>query len=97
MILNRETEDIVNREVQAGHFPTPQEFIDTAIRHFLAAREFGEEEAQKLAVLRAELELAEQQIERGEVTEYDEHTLKDLFEEVEADGMRRLARERAIG
>jgi hypothetical protein len=56
--------------------------------------DFGEEDARKLATLRAELEQAEQQIERGECSEYDEHTLKDLFAEVKAEGLRMLAHER---
>ena len=93
--LKRDTERVANEEVQAGRFQSPQEFIDTAVKHFLIAREFGEEEARKLATLRAELRHAGEQIDRGECSEYDEHTLKNLFEEIEAEGMRRLADEQA--
>jgi Arc/MetJ-type ribon-helix-helix transcriptional regulator len=93
--LNRETEKLVNEEVQAGRFQNPQEFIDAAVKQFRIARELGESEAKKLATLRVELFRAEEQIERGECSTYDERTLKDLFEEAEGEGLKRLARERA--
>jgi Arc/MetJ-type ribon-helix-helix transcriptional regulator len=73
--LNREIEKLVNEEVQAGRFQSPQEFIDAAVKQFRMARELGESEAQKLATLRVELLRAEEQIERGECSTYDEHTL----------------------
>ena len=92
--LDRDAERAVNEEVQAGRFRSAQEFVDTAIRQFLIAREFGEEEARKLATLRVELQRADEQIDRGECSDYDEHTLKELFDDVEAEGMRSLAEER---
>ena len=92
--LDREVERVVNEEVQAGRFESAREFIDIAVKQFLIARELGEEEARKLATLRAELLLADQQIDRGDCSEYDERTLGHLFDEVEAEGMRELAGER---
>ena len=38
---------------------------------------------------------ADEQIDLGECSEFNEHTLKNLFADVEAEGMRRLAHERA--
>jgi Arc/MetJ-type ribon-helix-helix transcriptional regulator len=92
--LDRDVERVVNEEVKAGRFESAREFIDAAVKQFLIAREFGEEEARKLATLRAELLRADQQIDRGECGEYNEQTLGHLFDEVEAEGMRELAGER---
>jgi Arc/MetJ-type ribon-helix-helix transcriptional regulator len=89
--LDRDVEKVVNEEVEAGRFESAREFIDAAVKQFLIAREFGEEEARKLATLRAELQHADQQIDRGECSEYTERTLGRLFDEVEAEGMRELA------
>ena len=72
--LDPDTEKAVNEEVLAVRFRSAQEFIDIAVRQFLVARDFGEEEARKPATLRAEL--------------------KDLFDEIEAEGMSRLADQR---
>jgi Arc/MetJ-type ribon-helix-helix transcriptional regulator len=88
--VDRDVERVVNEEVEAGRFESAREFIDAAVKQFLIAREFGEEEARKLATLRAELRSADQQIDRGECSEYNERTLRHLFDEVEAEGMREL-------
>jgi Arc/MetJ-type ribon-helix-helix transcriptional regulator len=93
--LSHDAERLANDEVAAGRFQTPQEFIDTAIKHFLIAREFGETEARKIAVLRAELDEADAQIDRGDCADFDEHTLDDLFREVEAEGLQQLSEDRA--
>ena len=92
--LDRDVEKVVNEEVQAGRFESAREFIDAAVKQFLIAREFGEEEARKLATLRAELQRADQQIDRGDCTGYAERTIGQLFAEVEAEGMRKLADKR---
>jgi len=92
--LDHDIEAAVNRRIQTGHFASAQELVDIAIKQFLIALEFGEEEARKLAILRAELQLADEQIDRGECSEYDEHTLNELFEEIEREGLMRLANER---
>jgi Arc/MetJ-type ribon-helix-helix transcriptional regulator len=81
--LDRDVERVVNEEVQAGRFESAREFIDAAVKQFLITREFGEEEARKLATLRAELQRADQQIDRRDCSEYDERTLGNLFDEVE--------------
>src|SRR5580704_10076055 len=88
--LDQDVEKVVNEEVRAGRFESAREFIDAAVKQFLIAREFGEEEARKLATLRAELQRADQQIDRGECSEFNERTISDLFDEVEAEGMREL-------
>jgi Arc/MetJ-type ribon-helix-helix transcriptional regulator len=92
--LDRDVEKVVNEEVQAGRFESAREFIDAAVKQFVIAREFGEEEARKLATLRAELQSADRQIDRGDCSDYNEETLCHLFEEIEAEGLRELADER---
>ena len=89
--LDQETEKLVQQEIAAGRFADASSLLSVAVKHFLIAREFGEEEARKLAVLRAELDHADEQIERGEYKEYDEHTIKDFAKEVHERGLRRLA------
>jgi hypothetical protein len=92
--LDRDVEKVVIEEVRAGRFESAREFIDTAVKQFLIAREFGEGEARKLATLRAELQRADQQIDRGDCSEYNERAISHLFDEVEAEGVRELADER---
>jgi hypothetical protein len=60
--LDREAE----RAVLAGRFLSAQEFIDIPIEQFLIAREFGEEQARKLATLRVESQRADEQIDADE-------------------------------
>jgi Arc/MetJ-type ribon-helix-helix transcriptional regulator len=93
--LDRDVERVVNEEVRAGRFESAREFIDTAVKQFLIVREFGEEEARKLATLRAELQRADQQIDRGDCSEYNEQTVGHLFDQLKAECMRELAGERA--
>jgi hypothetical protein len=45
----------------------------------------------KLAVLRTELDHADEQIALGKFTEYNEHTIGELSKEVHARGLRQLA------
>src|SRR5258707_263986 len=69
--LDSETEKLLQRELQAGQFSDAAALLSVALKQFLIAKEFGEAEARKLAVLRAELDHADGQIERGEYTEYE--------------------------
>ena len=43
VILDQETERVIAAEIEAGRSANADEFIRRAIRHFLIAREFGEE------------------------------------------------------
>ena len=45
----------------------------------------------RLEELRKEIAIGIEQLDRGEYTEYDENTLGDHFEEIKAEGRRRLA------
>ena len=41
--LDPESEKLVRQELQAGRFPDASALVKIALRHFLIAREFGEE------------------------------------------------------
>src|SRR5437867_7274880 len=87
--LDSETERLLERELKAGQFSNAAELLGVALKQFLIAKEFGEAEKRKLAVLRAELDHADEQVERGEYTEYDDHTT--LAKEIRERGLKRLA------
>ena len=93
--LDSETEKLLQRELQAGQFSDAAALLSIALKQFLIAKEFGEAEARKLAVLRAELAHADEQIERGEYTEYADHRI--LAKEIHERGSKRLASERKTG
>jgi Arc/MetJ-type ribon-helix-helix transcriptional regulator len=90
--LDSETQAMVANEVEKGHFASADAFLNTAVRHFLIAQEYGEVEANKLAVLRQELRQADLEIDRGEYTEYDIDTLPNLFKETREEALQRLGR-----
>lgn len=90
--LDPETEAMVANEIEKGHFANVEALLNTAVRHFLIAQEYGEAEAKKLAVLRQELRQAELEIEAGDYTEYDASTLPSLFKETREEALQRLGR-----
>jgi Arc/MetJ-type ribon-helix-helix transcriptional regulator len=87
--LDSETEKLLQRELETGRFSDAAALLSIALKQFLIAKELGEAEARKLAVLRAELDQADEQIERGEYTEYDDH--RTLAKEIQQRGLKRLA------
>ena len=48
------------------------------------------EREHKLAELRRDIQLGDEQFERGEYTEYDDETLKAFFEDIKRSGRERL-------
>ena len=93
--LDSETEKLLQGELETGRFSDAAALLSVALKQFLIAKEFGESEARKLAVLRAELDHADQQIERGEYTEYADHTT--LAKEIQERGLKSLASQRKTG
>jgi antitoxin ParD1/3/4 len=79
-----ETEKLVQEHLKTGRYSTPSAVVADAVRLLT-------EHERKLEQLRKEIQLGIDQIERGEHTEYDEHTLKDLFDSIQSEGMRVLA------
>jgi len=93
--LDPETEKLLQHELDAGRFPDAAALLSVALKHFLIAKQFGDEEAQRLAVLRAELDHADEQIGQGEYVDYEDHSA--LAKEVHERGLKRLASLRKIG
>jgi len=75
---------LVDKKVKSGMYPTVSEVVREALRLL-------EKRDQSLA-LRREVREGFAQIERGEYTEYDERTMKDLVADIKDRGMKRLAR-----
>ncbi len=93
--LDSETEKLLQHELDAGRFTDAAALIGVALKHFLIAKQFGEGEARKLAVLRAELDHADEQIEHGEYLDYEDHSA--LAKEIHERGLKRLTSLRKIG
>lgn len=86
--LSPEMEKWVQAKVESGQFASPAEVVETALQ---LLRKWEE---QKLQALRNDLEAAEEEVDRGHYSDYDEHTLQDFFGQLTAEGMRRLVSER---
>jgi putative addiction module CopG family antidote len=71
----------VKAEVAGGHFATEEQVVIEGVQLL-------RERKKKLERLRAEILAAEQQIERGEYTEYDQEGLRALFEVIKREGRR---------
>jgi antitoxin ParD1/3/4 len=71
----------VKAEVASGAFPSEEQVV---IRSVQLLRE----QKQKIERLRAELQAADEELERGEYIEYDEQGLRALMEEIKREGRR---------
>jgi len=83
--LTPELEKLVSKKVKTGMYQTASEVVREGLRLL-------DERDRKFAQLKADVLEGFAQIERGEYTEYDEHSLKDLFEGVKKRGRAKLAR-----
>ena len=81
--LTPELERLVQRKVKSGEYQTASEVIREGLRLI--------KERDKQAWLRAEIQKAIDEIDRGEYTEYTEENLHELFEDVKRRGRERLA------
>ena len=77
----------VQQQVKAGSFSTTSEYIRSLLR--------GETERQRrVEGLRTDIQVAIDQIDRGECTVHDADLLHELFDGIKADGRKRLAVQR---
>jgi antitoxin ParD1/3/4 len=72
----------VKAEVASGTFQTEEQVVIHSVQLL-------REHKEKLERLRAAIRAAEEEIERGEYTEYDEVGLRQLFEEIKREGRRK--------
>jgi len=88
--LPPELERLVKEKIESGSHETASDVVREALGLL-------KERDEKLRALRADLEQAAGQVERGEFTEFDEHTIQDLAEDVKGRSKERLQIERGAG
>ena len=79
-----ETEQLLREQVEAGRYSSIEEALTEAVR-LLVERE------RRRAELGGQVQASIDQIERGEFTEYAEHEIDKLFDEIQDEAMERLA------
>ena len=69
----------VKAVIDRGQFQTEEQVVGEALR-LLAERD------RRLEEFRREVQIGLDQLDRGEYTEYDDESLKELFEQIKAEG-----------
>lgn len=90
--LPPEQEKFIDQLVQQGRYVTPGEVIREAL-YLLQEQEADRE--RKRTALKAEIQIGLDQLDRGEFHEYDEESLKALFEQIKAQGLSKQAPRKA--
>jgi len=85
--ISRDLEQYVQEKVQSGRYPSASEVIDEGLR---LLKERDEAEHKKLEELRREIALGIEQADRGQVSTFNEETLR----QIQAEGRKELAAER---
>ena len=85
VILPPELEQRIREKIQRGDYDNAESLVQEAVHRLV------EEDEADLDALRARLQQADAEIDRGEGLEFDEHTTKDLAGGIRERGMRRLA------
>jgi antitoxin ParD1/3/4 len=83
--LPPELEQRVREKIERGDYDNADSLVQEAVHRLI------EEDEVDLDALRARLQQADAEIDRGEGVEFDEHTTKDLVGGIRERGMRRLA------
>lgn len=91
--LTNELENLVHEKVASGMYTSASEVVREALR---LLKEKDELQQRRLEDLRREIAVGLEQLNRGEGEVYDEHSLKNRFEEVKNKGKERLAERRKI-
>ena len=81
-------EELVQRKVATGLYNSASEVIREALR---LLEERDELRKMRLTALRKEISVGLEQLQRGEVSEYDDQSLETLAAGVKAKGRKRLA------
>ena len=85
--LPPELEQFVSQKVESGQYLCESEVILEALR---LLRERDELDRIRLEALRKEIAIGIEQLERGEYTEYDEVSLKAMFEQLRSKARQKL-------
>ncbi len=81
-------EELVQRKVATGLYNSASEVIREALR---LLEERDQMRKMRLGTLRKEISVGLDQLERGEVSEYDDQSLNALAADIKAKGRKRLA------
>jgi len=85
--LTPELEQLVQQKVESGLYPSASEVIHAALR-LLEERDRARQARRNR--LREEIAIGIEQIDRGEYTSYDEHSLGTLVDRVRSEGRKKL-------
>ncbi len=83
--LPPELEQRIREKIERGDYDNAEALVQEAVHRLI------EEDEVDLDALRARLQHADAEIDRGEGLEFDEHTTKDLASGIRERGIRRLA------
>ena len=78
-----ELEQLVRQEMATGKYASPDQMLLEAVR-LLAERN------RRRDALRQEVQIGRDQLDRGEYTDYDEHSLRQRFEQLKERVQRRV-------
>jgi Arc/MetJ-type ribon-helix-helix transcriptional regulator len=78
-------EEHIAERVRCGEYESAEKLIEEAVMRLLA------EDEEELQEIREKLQHAEEQITRGEYTDYDERNIRQLADRVKAAGRTQLA------
>lgn len=88
IVLTPEIERLVQEKVARGEYKSPDDLVGEAIQRLLA------DEDEELALrdhIRARVDAADAEIDRGEFREYDETNISELARDVHQRGLERRA------
>jgi Arc/MetJ-type ribon-helix-helix transcriptional regulator len=91
IILTPDLEKLVQERVQHGEYDSPEALVGTAVRCLI---EDDREEDSHRDEVRAQIEAAEAEIDRGEYIEYEADAIHELTKDVHERGLKRLAAQR---
>jgi putative addiction module CopG family antidote len=84
--LTPKIEQFIKERLQSGSYNSATEVIEDAFDALT--------ERENFQAVRAELDHADAQLERGEYTEYDQNTIRDMADQIKSRGQVRLVEER---
>jgi antitoxin ParD1/3/4 len=89
--LTPELEKLVKEKVERGAYDSAEAFVGEAVQRLI---EEEREEDAHLDEIRAQVDAADAEIDRGEYVEYDESTIVDLARDVHERGLKKLDAQR---
>jgi len=89
--LTPKLEKLVQKKIARGEYDSADALVGEAVQRLIDEEK---EEDRRRDEIRARIEAAEAEIDRGEYVEYDENTIRKLANDVHERGLKRLGAER---